>query len=148
MASSYGPTEWTRPGSRRGGRETRSGSSRSATCWNATWPATSSAARTCDPRRRPSWPGRLRASPHRPGRPAPRRLLASRRPRNPDSWLALDLVTTLHVVFTFVGDGRGGPEPRAALGFRAHEPLGCSLVGTGDEWRRHEPERSEWFMVG
>src|SRR5437667_2814618 len=84
MASSYGPTEWTRPGSRRGGRETRSGSSGSATCWNATWPATSSAARTCDPRRRPSWPGRRRASAHRPGRPAPRRLLASRRPPSPD----------------------------------------------------------------
>src|SRR5206468_6160576 len=43
---------------------------------------------------------------------------------------------------------RGGPEPRATLGFRAHEPLGLPANREDGKWRCHEPERSEWFMVG
>ena len=36
-----------------------------------------------------------------------------------------------------------GREPVVKLRYTAHEPFASSCV-----WLRHEPERSEWFVVG
>src|SRR2546427_9520449 len=110
MASNCGLTVWTKPGSLRRGRGTRSGRNRSAICWSATSPVTSWAATSSGPRGPPSWLERPPANPRRLGRSAPRRLRASRRHRNPDPGLSGPRFN-LHNFFRFAEDSRGGTEP-------------------------------------